>query len=115
VILRLRIFFLVVLVSLLAMCVYASLDRALWNLPREIVGDPWFLATLLDACWGFIVIWLWIAYREDRPWVRGAWLLAVLLLGNMAVALYLLRQLACLRPEDGVEKLLLRPDRGGTA
>ena len=108
-IITLRIFFGFVFASMLAISVYASSQRALWDLPSEIVMDPWFLATLLDAYWGFIVFWLWVAYRETRGLARFAWLMALLLLGNMAIATYMLIRLFQLRTDDPIERLLLRP------
>lgn len=111
----LRVFFGVVLLSLLAACVYASNQRALWDLPAEVARDPWFLATLLDAYWGFLVFWLWVAYRETSVLVRLAWLLALLLSGNMAVAVYMLWRLGGMEAGDSPEKLLLRDPRGGAA
>lgn len=107
---RLKIFFGLVFVSLLGLCIHASRQRALWDLPREIATDPWFLATLLDAYWGFLIAWLWIAHRERRNLTRVGWLFAVLTLGNMGVALYALLQLSRLKSGDPVERLLTRPD-----
>jgi hypothetical protein len=110
VILGLKIFFSLVFASLLGLCIHASRQRALWDLPREITTDPWFLATLLDAYCGFLIAWLWIGYRERRLVARIGWLLAVLALGNMGVAFYALLQLSRLQPGDPLERLLTRPD-----
>lgn len=70
---------------------------------------PWFVATLLDAYFGFLWFWLWIAYRERGVFARLVWLVAILALGNIAMAGYVLWQLARLPRGAGVEALLLRP------
>lgn len=96
----LKILCVTVLASLLAVCVFASRQVALWDLPAEVGGHPWFIATLLDAYWGFLIIWLWIVARETSIGARAGWLLALLLLGNMATAVYVFLQLSRLRAGD---------------
>lgn len=105
----LRIVFTVVLVSMLAVTGWASRHTALWDIPREVGGHPWFLATLADAYFGFLTFWCWVAYRE-RTWPRRlGWLVAILLLGNIAMAVYLLMLLFRLPADAPLERLLLRP------
>lgn len=107
-ILLLRIFALIVLISMLAVTSWASSVQALWKIPAEVSGNPWFIATLVDAYFGFLFFWLWIAYKEPTWPVRLLWLVAVLLLGNIAMAIYLLIQVFRLPLEAPMEKLLLR-------
>lgn len=102
----LKILCVLVLGSLLAVCVFASRQVALWDLPTEVAGHPWFIATLLDAYWGFLIIWLWIAARETSIAARAGWLLALLLFGNMATAVYAFLQLSRLRDGDSPSALL---------
>lgn len=70
--------------------------------------NPWFVATLFDAYFGFLWFWLWIAYKETSLAARGGWLVGVLLLGNMAMAVYMLLQLRRLPPNPTAADLLLR-------
>ena len=105
-----RVLFGFVFASMLGVSVYASHDRALWDLPSEVVSDPWFVATLMDAYWGFLVFWLWVAYRESSLAAKVGWLLGLLLLGNMAVAVYMLIRLFRMGSKDSIESLLLRPE-----
>ncbi len=105
----LRIVFAGVLVSMVAVTSWASSRVALWNIPSEIGGHPWFIATLFDTYFAFLTFWCWVAYRE-RTWpVRIAWLVAILLLGNIAMATYLLVLLFRLPENASWEQLLLRP------
>jgi hypothetical protein len=86
----LRVYFIVVLAAMLAVTGWASLQVPLWETPRAVVTHPWFIATLFDAYFGFLAFYLWILWRE-RSWARGiAWLVALLLLGNIAMAVYAL-------------------------
>lgn len=71
-------------------------------------NNPWLIATLFDAYFGFLWFWLWVAYKETGWLSRGAWLLLILLTGNMAMAAYVLIQLWRLPAGAGVEQLLLR-------
>jgi hypothetical protein len=71
-------------------------------------NNPWLVATLFDAYFGFLWFWLWVAYKEVRWLPRIVWLVLILLLGNMAMAAYVLIQLYRLPPGARFENLLLR-------
>ncbi|MDO9452630.1 MAG: DUF1475 family protein [Stagnimonas sp.] len=71
-------------------------------------NNPWLVATLFDAYFGFLWFWLWVAYKESGWLARGVWLMLILLLGNMAMAAYMLIQLWRLPPGASIEQLLLR-------
>ena len=100
----LRAFFIIVLVSMLGVTSWASTQCALWDTPRAVATHPWFIATLFDTYWAFLTFYCWVVYKE-RGWIaRIGWLLGILLLGNIAMAIYMLIQLfrvqACARIED---------------
>ncbi len=69
---------------------------------------PWLVATLLDAYFGFIWFWLWIAYKETTWAMRLVWLALVLCLGNIAMGAYMLIRIAKLPKGATIEDLLLR-------
>ena len=105
----LRIFFMVVLASMLAVTTWASSDTALWSIPVDVSSHPWFVACLFDAYWGFLTFYCWVVYRETSMLSRVGWLIAILLLGNIAMAIYMLTLLFKL-PRDGTaQDILLRP------
>lgn len=106
--LALRWIFTGVLVAMLAVTSWASLQVALWQTPRAVATHPWFIATLFDTYFAFLTFYLWVAYKERRWVARIAWLLAILLLGNIAMALYMLIQLFRLPRNARIEQLLLR-------
>lgn len=55
--------------------------------------NPWFVATLFDTYFAFLWFWLWVAWRENTVWSRLLWLVLILLGGNIAMAIYVLRVL----------------------
>lgn len=107
-ILTLRIFFVIVLVSMLAVTTWASKQIPLWKIPYETWTHPWWIATLFDAYWGFLTFYCWIVYKEVSWTARGAWFIAVLLLGNIAMAVYALNQLFKVPLNGKAEDVLLR-------
>ncbi|MGH8460444.1 MAG: DUF1475 family protein [Stenotrophobium sp.] len=70
--------------------------------------NPWFVATLFDAFFGFLWFWLWLAYKETSWLARVVWLVLILLGGNMVMAAYVLIQLWRLPAGANVQDLLLR-------
>ncbi|MES2692188.1 MAG: DUF1475 family protein [Verrucomicrobiota bacterium] len=92
-ILFLRLLFIAILASMLAVTSWASLHTPLTQIPREVFTHPWFIATLFDTYWAFITIYLWVAWKEQSLVARILWFVATLALGNIATAAYLLREL----------------------
>lgn len=101
-------FCLLVLAVMTWATVAASLDRSVVEAGRDLWSDLWFRATLADTYFAFLTFYLWVAYKEPGPLARIGWLLAILLLGNFAMAAFLLRELRRLPPEAPLSDLLLR-------
>ena len=104
----LRVFAVAVLVAMLTVTSWASGIIALWKMPREVVTHPWFIATLFDTYFAFLWFWLWVAYKETSWLARLAWLLAILVLGNIAMGIYVLVQLFRVPADAKIEQVLLR-------
>lgn len=109
-IIALRIFFTIVLLSMLAVTGWAGSQVALWSIPREVGAHPWFVATLVDAYWGFLIFYLWLCHKEPSWLSRALWFLAVLVLGNIAAAAYGLAVVLRLPREAKPADVLLRRD-----
>ncbi|MBL9133727.1 MAG: DUF1475 family protein [Verrucomicrobiaceae bacterium] len=107
-ILFLRVFFALVLLSMLAVTGWAGVQCALWKTPREVVTHPWFIATLFDTYWAFLTFYCWLAYKEVSWLARALWLVAILLLGNIAMAVHMLIQLFKVPTNARIEDVLLR-------
>lgn len=56
----------------------------------EILGLVWGQVTLIDLYVGLIVFGTWVAVRETSWLVRVGWWIGLLVLGNLAAAVYLL-------------------------
>ena len=97
-----------VLIAMLAVTTWASLQIPLWETPRAVATHPWFIATLFDTYFAFLTFYVWLAYKETSNLARVTWLVAILLLGNIAMAIYLLRELFRLPKDATMEDLLLR-------
>lgn len=93
---------------MLSFTTWASSLEAIWKIPPQVTTDPWFIATLFDAYFAFLTFYCWVAYKENSWLVRAIWLVAILLLGNIAMASYMLVQLFKLPADAPIEKLLLR-------
>lgn len=104
----LRIFFMGVLVTMLLATSWASHACALWKTPEALVTHPWFIATLFDCYFGFLTFFTWVCYKETAWAARLAWLVAILLLGNIAMSVYMLITLFRLPATASLEQVLLR-------
>ena len=104
----LRVFFLGILAAMLWVTTRASMDTAIWQLSASLTGDLWFQATLADAYFGFLTFFVWLAYKEPGWIARIAWLVAILLLGNIAMATYCLIQLFRVPASADLREVLLR-------
>lgn len=104
----LRALFGFILVSLLMYTSWASLQQPVWEW-GGLTTPPdrwWTIATLIDAYYGFLTFYVWVFYKELRWSRRIAWFVAIMLLGNMAMAAYVLLQLARLRSHQPVSDIL---------
>ncbi len=104
----LRVFFILVLVSMLGVTTWASMHCPLWAIPRPVIGHPWFIATLFDTYWAFLTFYCWVVYKEPSLVARVLWLVAILLLGNIAMAVYMLIELFRVSANSNIEAVLLR-------
>ncbi len=104
-------YFILVLVAMTWVSWHASTAPTITSLPQyaalkdkeginvihgfvTVCSEPWGLATMFDAYFGFLAFWLYVAWRERTVAARLGWLVALLLLGNFAIAAY---ALLCLR------------------
>jgi hypothetical protein len=88
--------------------VTATLERGVFEAGAALWPDGWFRATLADAYCGFVTFFCWVAYKERSWWARLAWLVAILALGNFAMAAYALKELWRWRDGEPAATLLLR-------
>ena len=97
-----------ILLSLLLYTSWASTQQPLWEWQGLTQGQDrwWTIATLIDAYYGFLTFYVWVFYKERSAAARVGWFVAIMLLGNMAMAAYVLIQLARLEPGQPVASIL---------
>lgn len=111
---RLFVLSLAALAALIGVSIWASSHVSIVPAIEDLLAgpaarfNPWFVATLADAYFGFLWFWAWIAYKETSNLARATWLVLVLALGNIAMAAYMLIQLARLPKDPTPADLLLR-------
>ena len=104
----LKLLFAGIFVWMTVLTIRTSLAVSLWSAWDSFAANPWAVATLYDAYFGFITFFVWVAYKETRMWARILWLVLILALGNIAMSLYVLIQLFRLKPEEPAEAMLRR-------
>jgi hypothetical protein len=104
----LRILFGVILMSMIVVTLWASARQPVWEWGglTQAPGNGWTIATLCDAYFGFVTFYVWVAYKQRRWGARISWLVAILLLGNMAMSAYVLLQLRRLPANEPMATLL---------
>lgn len=107
----LKVLFAGILACMLYVTTAATLEIGVFEGGAKLWPDPWFRATLADAYFGFVTIFVWIAYRERTHLARVVWFVLLMTLGNIAISIYVLIALFRLRPEEPLSALLeRRPD-----
>ena len=106
----LRFFYAGIFAAMAWITITASLDRGLFEAGGALWPDPWFKATLFDAYFAFLAVWLVMAARERTLTARIAWLVAVLCLGSFAIATYFLWALHRLSEGADWRRIFVAPD-----
>jgi hypothetical protein len=96
----LRVLFFAILLGMLAVTTLASLDRGVF----EAAAELW------PAYFGFLTVYVWIAYKEITLGGRILWFVLLMALGNIAISVYVLIELFRLEPGDDLARLFLRRD-----
>lgn len=104
---RLQWLFGAILVAMVVVTTRASLDRSVVEAGAGLWHDWWFRATLADAYFGFLTVYVWVWYREGAWGPRLVWGVLFALLGNIAMSIYVLRAMARLPTGATADQLLL--------
>ena len=104
----LKILFAAIFLWMTILTIRTCLTISIWDAWDSYAANPWAVATLYDAYFGFITFWIWVAYKERVLWTKLVWLILILALGNIAMSSYVLIQLFRLKPNEPVEAMLVR-------
>jgi hypothetical protein len=99
-----------ILLSMSVLTVLAVQESSLTDAGSELWNNAWFRLTLADAYFGFLIVFLWVAYKEPTVKSKLVWFVLFVALGNMAVSAYILIQLFKDGKRDLARSLLLRAD-----
>lgn len=83
----------VALAGVLAMSAAIGYALLIGDFAREgaaLTAMPWGIVSLVDLYTGFVLIALWVLYREAARPIAWVWVAAILVLGNLATAAYVL-------------------------
>lgn len=85
---------------MLIVTTWASSYESVFVGAEKIFKEPWAIATLADAYFGFLTFYVWVLIKEHTVAKKIIWLILILLLGNIAMSIYCLIQL---RKWDGLK------------
>jgi hypothetical protein len=109
----LRCLFVVVLGSMLAITSWAGMHQSLSAFAHSATfRDPWVIATLFDAYWAFVAVFVWVAWKERSMAARVLWFVSLIALGNLAIAGYFLRELFSVPADGPLDPVLARRNPG---
>ncbi len=74
----------------------------------SLLALAWGRVSLVDLYLAFVLMWLWIVFRERSAWRSALWLVVTLVTGSLAIGVYLLA--ASMRARTPLE-LVLGPAR----
>ena len=57
----------------------------------RLTANPWGLVTLIECYIGYILIGAWIVQREPSTAMAAVWIVAMMLIGHLVTAAYLVR------------------------
>ena len=97
-----------IFVWMVVMTVRTSMQQSILTVGPAFSANPWAVATLWDAYFGFLTFYVWVFWRERNFGSRFLWFVLIMCLGNIAMSGYMLIQLARLKPDDSMETLLRR-------
>jgi hypothetical protein len=104
----LKVLFAGIFLWMTVLTIRTSLTVSLWDAWDSYAANPWAVATLYDAYFGFITFFVWVAYKESTLWARVLWLVLILGVGNIAMSFYVLIQLFRLKADEPAEAVLRR-------
>jgi hypothetical protein len=107
------IFPILVLVAMIGVTTWAGVEKPIGEGFRLLLAERWGIATLFDAYFGFLTFYAWVFYKDRSVVARVGWLAAILAFGNIAMAIYLIREIRRLPPGAGFADLLRRPEGTG--
>jgi len=87
-----------IFIWMLVLTILTSFKMPIWDAFATFGDNPWAVATLWDAYFGFLTFYVWVVWKESKNMIRLLWFILIMALGNIAMSLYVLIQLFRLKP-----------------
>ena len=100
--------FITLFVYITGTIIVTSLESNLFSEWNFLSSIPWMKATLVDFYINIIVIFAWVAFKENNSVKSLIWLVFFVLLGAAATTIYVLVQLFKLKKNEPVQNAFLR-------
>lgn len=94
---------------MVVMTARSQIQVSFWDFPHwqpQYAANPWAMATLWDAYFGFTTFFVWVCYKERRIVMRALWFVLIMALGNITMSGYVLIQLFRLKPGQPVSDVV---------
>lgn len=99
------ILFSLILLAMLAVTSWASTYENVFAAGR-LLKEPWMVATLFDAYFGFITFFVWVCVKESSVIKKLVWFVLIMALGNIAMSVYVLLEVRRLKDHFTVQRFL---------
>ena len=103
-----KVLYALIFIVMIYVSIIASLDKDVIQAIKDLWPDLWVRATLCDTYFAFLTIFIWVAYKERGFFSKVLWFLLIMILGNIAIASYMLIQLFRLKPDESFADLLTK-------
>jgi hypothetical protein len=100
-----------IFVFMVGMTAHTQMQVSFWDFAHwqpQYASNPWAMATLWDAYFGFITFFVWVCYKERSIMPRIVWFVLIMALGNIAMSAYVLLQLFKLKAGEPVANVITR-------
>lgn len=103
------------LLGIIAVMIYASLQQNMFKLPPVVTGNIWFQASLWDVYTGLLLFFLWCFHKLNSTFAKIIWLILLITLGNVATCAFLLWQALQVPKNGSTQQLLLNKKLWGSS
>src|SRR5437868_8799498 len=100
-----------IFVFMVVMTFRTQMKVSFWDFPAwqpDYAANPWAVATLYDAYFGFTTFFVWVCFKERLLAAKIIWFVLIMALGNIAMSFYVLLQLFKLKADEPVSNVLTR-------
>lgn len=98
--------FSLILVAMLVVTSWASSYENVIAATARLIKEPWMVATLFDAYFGFLTFFIWVCYKEVKTFNKVIWFVAIMILGNIAMSVYVLLEVRRLKDNFNMQRFL---------